>query len=150
MNIGSGNGYPSSALSNFAPHPFVLDGVQCASMEGFLQSLKFDKLHIQIEVCKLVGKSAKFRGKARTKNWQRVQKLWWKGVEFARDSEYYQRLLDRAYMHMCLQSESFRNALIASGDAVFTHTIGRNNPKETVLTQSEFCSRLTYLRNCLK
>jgi len=46
MNIGSGNGYPSSALSNFAAHPFVIDGVHCASMEGFLQSLKFDKPHI--------------------------------------------------------------------------------------------------------
>ena len=41
MDIGSGNGYPSSALSNFAPHEFELDGVKCASMEGFLQSLKF-------------------------------------------------------------------------------------------------------------
>ena len=28
------------ALSNFAPHAFTVDGVQCASMEGFLQSLK--------------------------------------------------------------------------------------------------------------
>lgn len=41
MDIGSGTGYPSAALSNFAPHSFVIDGVECASMEGFLQSLKF-------------------------------------------------------------------------------------------------------------
>lgn len=40
MDIGSGNTYPSNALSNFAPHSFVIDGVKCASMEGFLQSLK--------------------------------------------------------------------------------------------------------------
>ena len=33
MDIGSGNGYPSAALSNFAPHPFVLDGVEIASMK---------------------------------------------------------------------------------------------------------------------
>lgn len=38
MDIGSGKEYPSNALSNFAPHPFVFDGVECASMEGLLQS----------------------------------------------------------------------------------------------------------------
>lgn len=42
MDIGSGSGYPSSSLSNFAPHPFVIDGIECNSMEGFLQSLKFE------------------------------------------------------------------------------------------------------------
>ena len=62
MDIGSGNSYPSSALSNFSPHPFVLDGIECASMEGFLQSLKFKNPDMQREVCKLVGKAAKFRG----------------------------------------------------------------------------------------
>ena len=59
MDIGSGNGYPSAALSNFAPHPFVIDGVECASMEGFLQSLKFSNPDMQKEVCKLIGIKAK-------------------------------------------------------------------------------------------
>lgn len=27
MNIGSGSGFPSANLSNFTPHPFVIDGV---------------------------------------------------------------------------------------------------------------------------
>lgn len=53
MDIGRGCGYPASSLSNFAPHPFVIDGVECASMEGFLQSLKFASPDIQVEVCKL-------------------------------------------------------------------------------------------------
>lgn len=26
LDIGSGKDYPSNALSNFAPHPFVIDG----------------------------------------------------------------------------------------------------------------------------
>ncbi len=38
MDIASKSGYPASALSNFAPHPFELDGVKIASMEGFLHS----------------------------------------------------------------------------------------------------------------
>ena len=31
MDIGSGNGYPESALSNFAPHKFTIDNVECNS-----------------------------------------------------------------------------------------------------------------------
>lgn len=65
MDIGSGTGFPSATLSNFAPHPFVIDGVECNSMEGFLQSLKFSNPEMQKEVCKLVGKAAKFKGKKR-------------------------------------------------------------------------------------
>lgn len=38
MDISSGAGYPASSLSNFAPHEFEIDGIKCASMEGFLQS----------------------------------------------------------------------------------------------------------------
>ena len=32
MDIGSGNGFPASSLSNFAPHPFIIDGIPCNSM----------------------------------------------------------------------------------------------------------------------
>lgn len=63
MDIGSSTGYPSSVLSNFAPHSFVFDGVKCASMEGFLQSLKFQDPEMQKHVCTLVGRKAKFKGK---------------------------------------------------------------------------------------
>lgn len=66
MDIGSGSSYPSCALSNFAPHKFIYDGVECASMEGFLQSLKFSSPEMQAHVCTLVGKSAKFKGKKKT------------------------------------------------------------------------------------
>lgn len=146
MDIRSGCGYPGSALSNFAPHAFVFDGVACASMEGLLQALKFDKAHIQVEVCKLVGKAAKFRGRARNQAWQRVQTLWWQGTAMARNSKEYQDFLDRAFQAMLEQSESFRKALLATGDAVITHSIGKHKESETVLTEREFCSRLMKLR----
>lgn len=47
MDIGSGSGFPAGSLSNFAPHGFTIDGVECASMEGFLQSLKFSSPDMQ-------------------------------------------------------------------------------------------------------
>jgi len=68
MDIRSGS--PAGRLSNFSPHPFIFDGVECASMEGLLQSFKFDKPHIQAVVCQLVGIKAKRRGQKRNKAWK--------------------------------------------------------------------------------
>lgn len=148
MDIKAGCGYPASALSNFAPHKFVFDGVECSSMEGLLQAFKYSNPDMQKHICTLVGKAAKFAGKK--KDWRRSQTLYWQGVEFPRESDEYQALLDRAYGAMLEQSDGFRRALIATGDAVLQHSIGKSEPKETVLTRSEFCSRLTKLREQLR
>ena len=144
LDIGSGKDYPSNALSNFAPHPFVIDGVECNSMEGFLQSLKFKEPEMQKEVCKLVGKAAKFKGKK--KKWWQDQTLYWQGISYKRESQEYQDLLDRAYAALA-ENDGFKKALLATGNATLTHTIGKRKETETVLTAREFCSRLTSLRN---
>lgn len=147
MDIGSGTGYPESALSNFAPHPFTIDGIECNSMEGFLQSLKFENPDMQKEVCKLVGKQAKFKGKK--KKWWRFQTLYWKGVSYKRDSEEYQILITRAYD--CLfENQGFRKALQATGNSTLTHSMGKNKITETVLTEREFMKQLNRLRNKLE
>lgn len=146
MNIGSKSGYPSSALSNFAPHRFWLDGICCESMEGLLQAFKFSNVEMQKEVCTLIGITAKMRGKH--KNWYERQILHWAGREYKRDSQEYQDLLDRAYLALAT-NDGFRRALIASGDAVFTHSMGKRKKNETVLTIQEFCSRLTWLRELI-
>lgn len=149
MNIGSGSKYPAGALSNFSGHAFTIDGVFCASMEGFLQSLKFDKPHIQVEVCKLIGFAAKKRGSKRNKAWKTKQTLWWQGIPIGRKSKVYQTLLDRAYMAMFEQSIKFKKALTATHNATLIHSIGRSKESETVLTEKEFCSRLHKLRDLL-
>lgn len=147
MDIGSGTGYPAGALSNFAPHPFVFDGVQCNSMEGFLQGLKFSNPDMQAYVCTLVGKAAKFKGKK--KKWWRDQTLYWKGVPIARESEAYEVLIENAYNAMFL-NDGFRRALAATGNATLTHSMGKNKPSETVLTEREFCRNLMRLRDLIK
>jgi len=147
MDIGSGTGFPSASLSNFAPHPFVIDGVECASMEGFLQSLKFSSPDMQKAVCQLVGKAAKFKGKK--KKWWRTQILYWQGKEIPRHSEEYQQLLDKAFEALA-QNTSFQKALLATGESTLTHSIGKTNPSETVLTRAEFCSRLMKIRRRLR
>lgn len=147
MNITSNGKYPANKLSNFAGHRFKFDGIECYSMEGFLQSLKFKSVPMQVEVCKLVGKAAKKKGSA--KNWKRKQVLYWQGKEYPRKSQEYQDLLDRAYLAMFEQSEGFRKALQASMGSTLCHSIGKNKESETVLTASEFCRRLTKLRDHL-
>ena len=144
MNIGASGGYPSSTLSNFSAHRFTVDGVECYSMEGFLQSLKFKSVEMQVEVCKLIGKAAKFKGKP--KKWYRTQVLYWKGEEIPRNSFQYQILLDRAYTSLYNESESFRKAL-HSTKGQLTHSIGKTKTSETVLTVQEFCGRLMRLRD---
>ena len=146
MGIGSNGSYPSNALSNFAAHEFVIDGVRCASMEGFLQSLKFSNPDMQEHICTLIGFGAKKAGQ--DKDWKKHQILYWRDQKIPRRSQAYQDLLDRAYLEL-FKNEGFRNALRAAGNATFTHSCGKRKEGETVLTIREFCHRLNWLRGML-
>lgn len=147
MDVGSRNAYPAGALSNFSAFSFSIDGIDCASMEGFLQSLKYENLNSQEATCKLVGFAAKKKGSSRTAYWQQRQTLWWRGVAYPRKSKEYQILLNRAYNCLYIQNEKFRKTLSDAKSAIFTHSIGRSNEKETILTEREFCNRLQYLKD---
>lgn len=145
MEVGGNNKqYPGRNLSNFFPHPFTFRGMEVASMEGFLQGLKFKSPEMQREVFKLVGLAAKKKGKG--KNWQQSQTLWYQGHPIPRRSQMYQDLLDEAYDAMYEQNAAFRKALEDTHDANLTHSIGRTNESETVLTVREFIGRLNKLR----
>jgi hypothetical protein len=146
MDISSRNGWPSNRLSNFAANRFVVDDVVCGGMEGFLQSLKFEDPEVQLAVCALSGATAKKRGSARTRAWQAVQTLWWRGAAMDRHGPAYQALLDRAFRAMFEQSRQFRTALAATGKAELSHAMGRTDPRESILTAAEFCGRLLALR----
>ena len=95
----------------------------------------------------MVGKQAKFKGKK--KKWWKDQTLYWQGKSFMRDSEEYQDLLDRAFEALSTNN-SFKKALLATGNATLTHSMGKSKIEETVLTKQEFCSRLMKLRDRLK
>jgi len=144
MDIGSGKGWPAATLSNFSRHPFEFRGIQVASMEGLLQSLKFEDPDMQKHVITLFGRVAKFKGKK--KKWWRTQKLFWQGTPIDRHSDEYQTLLDEAFTAMFTQNESARRALLATQNAVLKHRIGKSDPRQTVLTEREFCSRLMRIR----
>lgn len=145
INIHGKWSYPSCALSNFAAHKFVVDGVECNSMEGFLQSLKFADPKQQ-EVCRLTGIRAKRIG--REKNWTNSQTLYWQGVTYHRESVEYLNLLNKAYSELFL-NEDFRKALAATRNRKLRHTVGVHDPQKTVLTETEFCKILSEYRTLL-
>ena len=147
MDIGSRNSYPAGKLSNFTGFKFIFDDVECNSMEGLLQAFKFENIDSQKATCSLIGFSAKKKGSGRNSYWHQKQTLWWNGKAYLRKSKDYQFLLNRAYNALYSQNEDFRKCLIDAGDAIFTHSIGRNNEKETVLTEREFCCRLQHLKD---
>jgi predicted NAD-dependent protein-ADP-ribosyltransferase YbiA (DUF1768 family) len=148
MDIKAGKPYPSGDLSNFKPRTFTVRGIECASMEGFVQALKFKGIEMQKHICTLTGRKAKSSGAK--KNWHTSQTLWWQGKPIKRDSDEYQQLLDEAFNALFDQNEGARKALLASGDAVLKHSVGKTKIQDTVLTEREFCSRLTKKRAELK
>lgn len=151
IDIISSGDYPSNVLSNFYPNEFEIDGIRCASMEGFLQSLKTKNRDKQKYICTLSGKAAKnyFRHKLNNIGWKLTGSLHWNGQRIKRTSEQYQQLIDRAYDELA-KGQNFCDALLATGDAELRHSIGKSNPRFTVLTETEFIERLTALRNRLK
>ncbi|MDZ4838191.1 MAG: hypothetical protein SGJ27_30780 [Candidatus Melainabacteria bacterium] len=135
---------PAAELSNFPLRPFIFRGLPANSMEGLLQALKFGDPEKQKLVMTLVGKAAKFKGKK--KRWWRDQTLFWQGTAIKRDSDEFQLLLDEAFDALFTQNEEARQTLLATGDAVLTHTMGKQDPTTTVLTEQEFVSRLMGIR----
>jgi hypothetical protein len=144
IDIGSDINDIGKVLSNFSEFHFIVDGIFCASMEGFLQSLKFEDQNKQIEVCKLIGLKAKFKGKK--KKWFKKQILYWNNKTIKRDSVEYQFLLDKAFTQL-FNNKEYKENLIKTKGFILTHKIGKNKIEETVLTTEEFCDRLMKLRD---
>ncbi len=147
IDIHSKGEYPSCALSNFAEYEFYVDGIKCSGMEGFLQSLKFRNAKKQRQICTLSGINAK-NSTAHTfaqLRWKLTHKLYWQGKKISRFSDEYQNLLDKAYGELAKNTE-FRKALESSADRRLIHSIGKTDARKTVLTEYEFISRLTRIR----
>lgn len=149
IDIYSKGEYPANILSNFSDNSFVIDGISCSSMEGFLQSLKVKDIKRQRQICLLSGTVAK-KAPSRYENimWKLTGNLYWNGKVINRYSDSYQLLIDRAYISL-YKNERFRKALKDSIGYKLRHSIGKHHVRMTVLTEYEFLSRLYKLRKCL-
>lgn len=144
IDIWSKSPYPANVLSNLYGNSFCYDGVECGSMEGFLQSLKYKDIEEQHHICRLSGKEAKWMT---TASWQEDQTVWWKGQTIDRQSKMFLRLVRAAYKAMFEQNESFRTALLSTCGKVLYHSQGAQHSHKTILTEKEFCGILTELRD---
>lgn len=133
-------------LSNFAERSFVFDGVPCGGLEGFIQSLKCPDVERQREICKLSGKAAKEAGRAYD-FWKTRQLLFWNGDTYKRTSRGYVLLIARVYDELYNQDETFRDELLALGDAQIWHSIGKPDMRETTLTEVEMLCQIERLRH---
>lgn len=140
IDIYSKGEYPADVLSNFYPNSFVIDGVKCASMEGFLQALKYKDLNEQTRVCSLVGNEAKNAGGQR-KLWKLTGFLYWQGKRYFRESKKFDELRRRAYEAM-FENQTFKEALQSVKGKVLDHSIGKRCKRVTVLTKKEFLNYL--------
>jgi len=143
MDIHSKSPYPAGALSNFTAYDFIVDGISCASMEGFLQSLKFKDPKDQIKICALHGGDAKEAGLLI--DWKETQILYWQEKAIDRHSIQYQDLITLAYDQLKLKPD-FQTALQKTGAETLEHSIGISDPKDTILTEAEFIAQLMRIR----
>ena len=146
IDIWSTKSYPANVLSNLYPNAFEIDGVKCASMEGFLQSLKITDIQEQCKICALSGLEAKARS---TSEWQLTQNLYWQGHIVHRQSPEFQDLIFRAYELLFQQNKVFREALLATKGKQLYHVRGVSDPRKTILTEKEFCTSLMRIRDAI-
>lgn len=140
VDVHSKKPYPSNALSNFAEHPFMLDGIEIRCAEGLLQSLKVPP-SMQLEVCRMKARDAKSVGSLY--DWRKNGAVFhWNGRYFSRYSREYYAFLKRAYDALVDQCEEYAQALRDSGHAVLWHSIGKLTRKNTCLTTIEFVTLL--------
>ena len=146
IDLGYMNGGIGKALSNLFPYPFTLDGVECGSFEGFIQSTKQQDLEAQDLMATLSGYTAYKIGQMGN-DWHETQTLWWRGVAYPRLSHEYHMLIARAYDACFDQNEDFRKSLRETGNAVLTHKIGNHDPTKTTLTEWEYIYNMYRLRS---
>ena len=144
IDIWSKSDYPADVLSNLCSNGFRFDGMVCGSMEGFLQSLKFQDISKQREICALSGKEAK---DSSTTVWQSTQTIYWQEHVIHRQSQTFKTLIKRAYKAFYTQNKSFREALLSTRGKRLYHIGGVTDSYKTILTEVEFCSILTELRD---
>lgn len=144
LDIRSDGLYPSNVLSNLCSNGFRFEGMVCGSMEGFLQSLKYEDKDKQRQICSMKGGNARKRS---VTSWQTDQVVWWKGYAIDRQSEEFHQLVKCAYQAMFEQSRRFRDALMQTRGITLIHSIGEMNPYKTILTSQEFCSILSDIRD---
>lgn len=128
-------------LSNLQPCTFTFLDVNCNSVEGVLQSLKFSCPNKQLDIVRMSGFPAKMAGKN-----VKYDNLCWFGMKFDRHSNFYQDFINELLFCSFEQNTLRQKELLSTKDKSLAHTIGCNDPYKTILTVDEFIKNLNSIR----
>lgn len=142
-NVCTEGRHPEDILSNLCGNDFCYDGMQCGSMEGFLQSLKIRDEKLQRRVCLCKARELE---QYPIPEWDGSQPLWWKGSKINRHLAEYMEFLVKAYQEMFLWCARFREALMSTEGKQLVYESGKSDPDKSILTDEEFCAILTTIR----
>jgi len=144
LNISSAStDWRGLALSNFGLSPFVLDGKLFASVEGFIQGIKFPEGDPRRDAAFLSsGWPAKHLGDTADR-----RGAYWGGARLPYGSADHHRLIERAIRARIAQSRGLQEALKSTADATLIHDTGAGADSPTTsLPASVFCRILTEIR----
>ena len=130
------------ALSNFCLSPFVLEGVLLASVEGFIQGIKFrpgDPLR------PAAFGSSGFEAKAFSARAGRAG-AWWADQQHEYGSPSHLALIESAIRARIAQNGGLQAALRSTNPATIVHETGVPESPWTSLKASDFCRIITAIR----
>lgn len=129
-------------LSNLSSHSFFIDGEKMASVEGFIQGIKFPKVnHIRKQSFQSVGVDAKRLGKKAECNF-----VWWKDKIIEYGSVEHHKLINKAICCKFNQNADAMKALLETDGLVLVHDTGHPDSPKTSLPADIFCKILTNIR----
>lgn len=135
----------SCMLSNFDAAAFVIDGVHCASAEGFIMAIMLppDDPNRALALT-LSGKEAKKLGRKAER-----QFVWWNGQRFDFRSTAHEALIERALRAKFEQNPGHMAALLSTVGVTLIHDVGHPESPRTSLPAHVFMDILTRIRDGL-
>jgi len=132
------------ALSNFMLSPFSLDGTLFASIEGFIQGIKFPEGDARREQAFVFsGWDAKHLGDTADRSG-----AYWNGQRLPYGSAEHHRLIERAIRARVAQNSGLAQVLASTAGATLVHSTGSEPESPTTsLPATVFCRILNEMRD---
>lgn len=143
LNIRSdSDDWRARCLSNFSKHSFFIDGERMASVEGFIQGIKFPEMNcVRQQAFQSVGIEAKRLGKKAAGNF-----VWWKNRIIKYGSAKHHKLIKKAICCKFNQNEDAMKTLLETDGFVLVHDVGHPDSPKTSLPADVFCKILANIR----
>lgn len=147
VNVSSDSPDKAAAdMSNFSAHSFVIDGDTMASVEGFVQGIKFPEGDARREEAfAAVGKKAKMIGKEALEIG--CGYVWWKERQIVYGSVKHHALIKRAIVAKFEQNPDALKSLLSTKKKTIKHDLGHPESENTSLPKDVFVRILTEIRD---